>query len=93
MQADTPILFVVGFAMQYLRGFRWFTDLHTLIVALLAGALASWLEHEHQAPREWVLSSINYVPTVLGGTLGAHMLAQRTELVPKFNSYSKEAGK
>jgi hypothetical protein len=86
---NVAVLTVVGFAMQYLRGYRWFTDGASLLFALIFALMMSWLEHEQQAPRELIIRGFELVPPVLGGTFLAHLASQQTCWVPRWNSFSK----
>ena len=93
-EADVPILAVAGFALQYVRGYKWGGDLVTLALACLFGWLATAINHrELVAWQDVVLQTFSHVPNVLGGTLLAHMAAHAPikdvpGMPPTFNQYS-----
>jgi len=85
--ADTPILAVAGFAMQYLRAHKWFGDGATMLAAGAFALTAVLLNHrELHDWRDILFQTFEHFPAVLGGTMLAHMGAQITPVVPKFNS-------
>jgi len=80
--------FIGGFAMQYLRGFKWFGDGNTHIVALAGGILTAWLTGAIPGtPIEAVPAVMQHTLTILGGTMVGHTTAQVSTAVPKFNQY------
>lgn len=84
--------FVGGFGMQWLRGFKWFGDQLTYVVALLGGVLAAWLTHAFAADATLaVVAVMQHTLTILGGTMVGHTASQTTALAPRFNQFSKEA--
>ena len=88
-ESEVPILAGFGFLLQYLRGFSWFGDGATILVALLAATVMAVKNH---GPDPWAigLQALLHFPEVLGGVAGATMLSYKvpTWVVPKYNAYS-----
>jgi hypothetical protein len=91
-QGAVSILAVFGFGLQWLRARPWFNDGWTIAAAVIAGLLASILTVPSGTDiREAIVQGFILVPSVLGGTFAAHIAAHHSDLVPRFNAYSKEA--
>jgi hypothetical protein len=91
-QGAVTVLAVLGFGMQFLRGFKWWGDGPTFVAAVIAGIVASILTvPEGTNIREAIIQGIALVPSVLGGTFAGHVASHHSDLVPRFNAYSKEA--
>jgi hypothetical protein len=80
---------VLGMLLQWLRAYRWFNDGLTFLVAILGGALGSWLVLEVFVLKQFVFQAFLFTPAILGGTMLASMASHATPVVPKWNSASK----
>jgi len=86
--------FLGGFAMTWLRGFSWFGDSTTYLLAFIGGTLCTSLLGAH-TPIEWMLGIMSHTLTVLGavhvGGGGARVREARgipAAVLPKFNELS-----
>ena len=84
---------VLGYAQQWLRAYRWYSDGLTLFVSIVLGMLgAFWIGGPALADwRTFVGAGVQIGLQILGGTAIGHMAAQVNTpvmLAPKFNSFS-----
>ena len=94
-QAEFAVLALVGYAVQWLRGFKWFRDSAMFLVALIAGAVTTLLDAQTLQWRPAIMETINHALTVLGGTTVAVAAAHSDSpvmLAPKFNQFEKPKG-
>ena len=83
---------VLGYALQWLRGFKWFNDGVTLFVCLVGGLVAAWLGGAAPPARDFWFAGLQNTLTIMGGTLLGHMAAQVKSpvmMAPKYDSLSK----
>ena len=88
----TLLALFAGYAQQWLRGFRWYSDFVTLLVSLAMGLFgAFWIGGEPLTEwRLFVWAGSQLALQILGGTALGHMAAQTKSqmmLAPKYNSF------
>lgn len=88
--------FIGGFAMTWLRGYRWFGDGATSALALAGGAVCAWMLGAH-TPIQWGLGIMEHTLTVFGavhvGGMTANVRAATSlpaAAMPKFNELSSK---
>jgi hypothetical protein len=87
--------FLGGFGMTWLRGFTWFNDGGTNVVALLGGILATYLIGA-SAPSDWVFGIMAHTLTIYGAVhVGGNLAKMRAKsdlpaaVMPQYNELSK----
>ena len=80
---------VLGYAQQFLRGFKWYNDTETFAFALVLGIVGAFMVAPTTATWQMIaFSALSLTLTIMGGTAVATGLSHVSPLAPKFNQYS-----
>lgn len=89
--------FIGGFGMGWLRGFKWFGEVWTYVLALAGGIAATWLTMSPTDPKVWAVGIMTHTLTMLGAVHVAGGAANAREaanlpaaVMPKFNELSEK---
>jgi len=84
---------VVGFAVQWLRQYPWFSDGWVLLLSLVGGALCALMSGATGGLEPFLSSMFSHTLMMLGGTALGHGMSHlrgAEKVVPKFKSNGGE---